>query len=86
MLPLLEGRRVLVVDDVVSSGTSMLAVLRLLAKAGIEPVAAAFAMIQGDRWRGAIGAHFPALASRIHGAITSPRLSRTPSGAWLPEA
>lgn len=86
MLPLLEGKRVLVVDDVVSSGTSMLAVLNLLAKAGIEPVAAVFAMLQGDRWRAAIGEHFPPLVSRIHGAIASPRLRRTAENTWLPEA
>ncbi len=86
MLPLLQGKRILVVDDVVSSGTSMLAVLNLLAKADIEPVAAVFAMLQGDRWGAGIREHFPALASRIHGAITSPRLGRTVEGTWLPEA
>ena len=51
MLPLLEGRRVLVVDDVVSSGRSAAAVLRLLEKAGIRPVGIAVAMEQGARWR-----------------------------------
>lgn len=54
-LPLLAGRRVVVVDDVISSGSSMEAVLRLLALAGIEPVAIAVAMLQGSRWQAALG-------------------------------
>lgn len=84
MLPLLEGRRVLVVDDVVSSGSSMLAVLKLLAKAGIQPVAAVFGMLQGDVWRRAIAELDAGFVERIHGAITSPRLSRSTSGGWFP--
>lgn len=82
MLPLLDGKRVVVVDDVISSGTSMLAVLRLLRSAGIEPVAAIFAMLQGDNWRAVIGEYDAPLVSRIHGAIQSPRLSRTADGGW----
>lgn len=84
MLPLLQGKRVLVVDDVISSGTSMLAVLRLLRTAGIEPVAAIFAMLQGDNWRAIISEHDASLVARIHGAIASPRLARSGSGAWFP--
>ncbi|PWK76324.1 phosphoribosyltransferase [Aminobacter sp. AP02] len=82
MLPLLAGKRVVVVDDVISSGTSMLAVLRLLRTAGIEPVAAVFAMLQGDNWRAAIGEYDAAVVSRVHGAIKSPRLNRTADGRW----
>ena len=84
MLPLLVGQRVVVVDDVISSGTSMLAVLRLLRTAGIEPVAAVFAMLQGDNWRTVLAEYDASLVSRVHGAIASPRLSRTSDGAWLP--
>jgi adenine/guanine phosphoribosyltransferase-like PRPP-binding protein len=84
MLPLLEGRRVLVVDDVISSGTSMLAVLKLLAKAGIRPVAAIFGMLQGDNWRQSIGELDAGFVARIHGAITSPRLIRGRDGGWRP--
>ncbi len=82
MLPLLEGRRVLVVDDVVSSGTSMLAVLKLLAKAGIRPVAAVFGMLQGDVWRQALAEFDPAFAAHVHGAIASPRLTLGSDGGW----
>ena len=44
MMPLIEGRRVLLVDDVISSGTSIVAGLRLMKLCGINPVAIAAAM------------------------------------------
>lgn len=51
MVPLLIGRKVLLVDDVVSTGTSLAAVLKLLSKAGIAPIGISVAMEQGARWR-----------------------------------
>lgn len=79
-LPLLQGRRVMVVDDVISSGTSMFAVLNLLEKAGIEPVVVAAAMLQGDKWR--VG--LEKWADRIVAPLRSPRLSLTAAGRWIP--
>jgi adenine/guanine phosphoribosyltransferase-like PRPP-binding protein len=84
MLPLLQGRRVIAVDDVVSTGASFAAVLRLLRKAGIEPVAAVFAMKQGRRWESALADAFP--AGRILAALQSPRFTRTADGLWRPDA
>lgn len=79
MLPLLAGKRMVVIDDVISSGTSMAAVLRLLDKAGVVPVGIGVAMVQGTRWRAPLGAW----ADRITGAIKSPllALSERP-GVW----
>lgn len=51
MLPLLEGKRVALVDDVISSGSSIISGLSLLASSGIKPVAIGAAMLQSDRWR-----------------------------------
>jgi adenine/guanine phosphoribosyltransferase-like PRPP-binding protein len=51
MLPLLRDRRVLLVDDVISSGTSIVAALQLLAQCGVTPVAIGTAMLQSDRWK-----------------------------------
>ena len=81
-LPLLEGRRVGVVDDVISSGTSMVAVLTLLESAGVAPVAVAAAMLQGTRW------HEPLAAWRSHimAPLASPRLALNAAGRWVPEA
>lgn len=81
MLPLLEGQRVAVIDDVISSGTSMAAVMRLLTKAGIEPVAIGAAMLQGNKW------HEPMQKwrDRIVAPLNSPLLEKTEAG-WVPAA
>lgn len=75
MVPLLAGRRVLLVDDVVSTGTSLAAVLRLLEKAGIVPAGISVAMEQSDRWRAVLPR--PEL---VRGAIRSPLLERSGEG------
>ncbi len=51
MLPLLAGRRVALIDDVLSSGASIVAALDLLAMCRISPVAIGAAMLQSDRWQ-----------------------------------
>ena len=80
MLPLLAGKRVAVVDDVISSGSSMLAVLRLLTKAGIEPVAIAAAMLQGDKWRTPLAPW----TDRIMAPLASPLLALSQDSRWRP--
>jgi adenine/guanine phosphoribosyltransferase-like PRPP-binding protein len=75
LLPRLRGRRVLLVDDVISTGTSALAGLVLLRAAGVEPVALAVAMIQGELWR----PHWPATIP-IVAAFTTPRFRREAAG------
>lgn len=79
MLPLLEGRQVVAVDDVVSTGRTLVAVRALLSLAGCSPVAAGFAMTQGTSWQAGVG-HLP-----VHHAIASPRLRSDGGGAWMPE-
>ncbi|UHS57566.1 phosphoribosyltransferase [Agrobacterium vaccinii] len=80
MLPLLEGRRVALVDDVISSGTSIIAGLSLLAASNIEPVVIGAAMLQSDRWREKLadfGAHWP---GRVQGVFTTPMLKKAGDG------
>lgn len=50
-LPVLADRRILVVDDVVSTGTSLSSAMQLLRTAGLEPCGLAVAMAQSERWR-----------------------------------
>ena len=76
----LAGRRVALVDDVISTGTSALAGLALLARLGVRPVALGVAMAQGNRWQGGWPAEVPVAA-----AFTSPLLRRVPGG-WAPAA
>ena len=51
MLPLLEGRRIALIDDVVSSGGSMLAGIALLGACGVRPVVLGTAMLQSEGWK-----------------------------------
>jgi adenine/guanine phosphoribosyltransferase-like PRPP-binding protein len=78
LLPRLEGRRVLLVDDVISTGTSSLAGLSLLGRAGIRPVGLCVAMAQGDRWRVDWPEEIPVAA-----AFTTPLFRKIPGG-WAP--
>jgi adenine/guanine phosphoribosyltransferase-like PRPP-binding protein len=50
-----RGRRVAVVDDVVSTGASLRAALNLLRRAGAEPVVVGSFLIEGQEWRRALG-------------------------------
>jgi adenine/guanine phosphoribosyltransferase-like PRPP-binding protein len=73
----LADRRVLLVDDVISTGRSALAALDLLARAGCTPVALCVAMAQGDRWR----ASWPD-ATPVVAAFATPLFRCTPQG-WV---
>lgn len=84
MLPLLEGRRAIVVDDVVSSGRSAAAVLRLLAAAQCRPVAVVVAMLQTGRWRTHLGAIDPTWPSLVQGVMSSPLFVLNAGGNWRP--
>jgi adenine/guanine phosphoribosyltransferase-like PRPP-binding protein len=77
LLPRLRGRRVLLVDDVVSTGASLQAGLALLRAAGAVPVAASLAMLQGDRWRAGWDAAVP-----ISAAFATPLFRRGGTG-WV---
>jgi adenine/guanine phosphoribosyltransferase-like PRPP-binding protein len=81
MRPLLAGRHVALVDDVISTGKSITAGLALLRICGIEPVAIGAAMLQTQRWRDTLGAD----AQLVQGVFTSPLLERDGQG-WRPAA
>lgn len=80
LLERVQGRRVLLVDDVVSTGASLRAGLALLAAAGVAPVAFAAVMLQGDRWRAAL----PAGVS-VSAVFATPLFVRAPGG-WRARA
>ncbi len=83
MLPLLQGRGFVLVDDVISTGTSILAVLRMLEKAKLRPRAIVVAMRQGEAWRSALDAS--AFADiPVRSAIATPLLARGDDGMWHP--
>jgi adenine/guanine phosphoribosyltransferase-like PRPP-binding protein len=77
LLPRLHARRVALVDDVISTGSSAIAGLKLLRSVGIEPVALLVAMVQGDRWRADWDASVP-----VTGAFSTPLFHREGDG-WV---
>jgi adenine/guanine phosphoribosyltransferase-like PRPP-binding protein len=74
----LDGRRVLLVDDVISTASSALAGLALLDRAGVRPAGLLLAMAQGDRWRATWPTDIP-----VRAAFATPIFTRVPGG-WLP--
>ena len=80
LLDRLQGRRVLLVDDVISTGSSAQAGLALLRAAGVAPVGLAVAMVQGEAWRAAWPGAIPVVC-----AFRTPRFRRV-AGGWAPIA
>ena len=82
MLPLIQGKRVALVDDVISSGTSIVSGLSLMRSLGIEPVVVGAAMLQSERWHDKLDQVGPEWRSRVVGVFRTPLLSRACEGAW----
>jgi adenine/guanine phosphoribosyltransferase-like PRPP-binding protein len=55
-IPLLKGRRVAVVDDVVATGSSLAATLRLVRQAGADVVGIGVILTEAHAWRKVLGA------------------------------
>ncbi|WP_376709239.1 phosphoribosyltransferase [Pseudochrobactrum lubricantis] len=83
MLPLLDGCRIALVDDVISSGTSIVAALNLLNSRALKPVVIGAAMLQTQRWHAPLeqlGAEF---AGMTRGCFTTPMLKHGENGGWI---
>jgi adenine/guanine phosphoribosyltransferase-like PRPP-binding protein len=83
MLPLLEGRRVVIVDDVASTGSSLVAVVKLLGLAGIAPVGIVVAMRQTRRWHDALRPWFADPDAAVRGVFDTPLFAADGDG-WRP--
>ena len=79
LLPLVAGKRVILVDDAVSSGTTLQAAWSLVESLGANVVACAVVMRQGTRWMQKIG---PERTARLYGVFDSPLLQAVPEG-WV---
>ncbi|MCY1665998.1 phosphoribosyltransferase [Rhizobium sp. SL86] len=82
MLPLLKNRRVALVDDVISSGSSILAGLSLLRSIDVEPIAIGAAMLQSDRWHSTLESCGVDWWNQVCGAVCTPRLTKIKDGYW----
>jgi adenine phosphoribosyltransferase len=65
-VPLLKGRRVIVVDDVVATGSSLAAALKLARQAGAEVVGVGVILTEGHEWRALLGADEQLVAGLGH--------------------
>jgi len=83
LVALLAGRRVCVVDDAVSTGASILAGHRLLARLGIDIAAVVVAMKQTTRWQVPLAAADPALPGKVRGVFGCPLFAQC-AGGWTP--
>ncbi|WP_170117321.1 phosphoribosyltransferase [Neorhizobium alkalisoli] len=82
MLPLIEGKRVALVDDVISSGTSIVSGLSLMASLGIEPVVIGAAMLQSERWHDRLDGFGRQWRTRVVGVFRTPILKKAGEGIW----
>jgi adenine/guanine phosphoribosyltransferase-like PRPP-binding protein len=83
LAPELVGRRVVLVDDAVSTGRTVIAALRLLARLDVTPAGVVVAMAQTTRWRAALEEAAPGMAARVRAAFGAPLFAPGPDG-WIP--
>lgn len=77
LLPLLRGRRVVLVDDAVSSGATLDAPWQLIESVGAEVLACGVVMRQGRRWVDTLG---PERAANVVGVFDTPLLRAVADG------
>ncbi len=78
-LPLVQGQRVVIVDDVVSSAQTLASVWDLLQHLGADVAGAVVAMRQGERWRRHLGAE---RSAHVLGVFDTPQLELHEDGWW----
>ena len=81
-VPLLAGKRVIVVDDVVASGSSLKGSIELVRAAGGNVVGVGVILTEAKDWRETLGPD----AGLIHSLAHIPQFTRTEGGAWIPIA
>jgi adenine/guanine phosphoribosyltransferase-like PRPP-binding protein len=81
MVPLISGKRLVVVDDVISSGTSMGAALKLLNRLDANIAGVGVIMRQTAAWREKFQQEVPKLADKVSGVFDTPLL-RYQGGCW----
>jgi adenine/guanine phosphoribosyltransferase-like PRPP-binding protein len=75
-----RGQRVAFVDDVISTGASALAALRLLRQAGADVVAIGALLAESSAWRTALGPD----SALVRTLGTIPLFRPGPDGGWVP--
>lgn len=79
-VPLLAGRRVVVVDDVVASGSSLKGSIELVRAAGGNVVGVGVILTEARDWQETLGPD----RAMIHNLAHIPQFTREPGGPWTP--
>lgn len=79
-VPLLKGRRVLVVDDVVATGSSLSSAIALVRKAGGNVVGAGVVLTEAHDWKNVMGSD----AALVTGLGHIPQFRPASAGGWEP--
>jgi adenine/guanine phosphoribosyltransferase-like PRPP-binding protein len=82
LLERVRGRRVVVVDDVLNTGNTMTAALRLLRKVEAEVVAVVAVLSEGWQWQAALARIDPAWPTLVRVLGHIPMFCRTAKGGW----
>jgi adenine/guanine phosphoribosyltransferase-like PRPP-binding protein len=81
LLPLIRGKRVVVIDDAISTGSTAAAAVRLLRAIDVEAVGTVVAMKQTKRWEAALRS-LEAPALQVRGVCGCPLFERGDDGWW----
>jgi adenine/guanine phosphoribosyltransferase-like PRPP-binding protein len=84
LLDRLAGKRAVIVEDVISTGTTILPLLALMAKVGIQVEGIVTAMQESRLWIKRLGAADPAFPQRVRSVLRSPLFRRSSAG-WIPD-
>ena len=79
-LPLVVGKKVVIIDDAVSSGSTLKATWNMLESVGCDIQACGVVMKQGDKWRSILGEN---RASKLVYVLESPLLRACEEGWGL---
>jgi adenine/guanine phosphoribosyltransferase-like PRPP-binding protein len=82
LLALLHGRRVVLVDDAISTGRTALAACRLIRRLEIEIAGIVVAMKQTTRWQTALAGADAALPRRVRAVFGCPLFGWAEDGWW----
>ena len=77
------GKRTLIVDDVINTGGSAAAAIRLLQNAGAIVIGLCVVLIEGAAWKDALAAFSPDWPDRVRGIGRIPIFTRSAEG-WTP--
>ena len=83
LLERVQGRRVVVVDDVLNTGSTMTAAIRLLQKAQANVIAIVAVLTEGWQWQGALARIDPAIPALVRVLGHIPIFGRLGEG-WAP--